>query len=283
MKYLWMIFCLLCAVNIAGQVIVNSDGSHSIISGNVIINSGGSHSVKSGNVIINPNGSHTLITGNDPLKSNKSSSAAWHDHGQTTATDTDKTSLVISHESYANPAQTKRVFLEKTITLPATQEAFWNELLAHCGKAYPGTLEAKPAPADFAGKELKMYVMSCDENTIKIPFYVGEDRSRTWVLTKTTDGILLKHDHRLENGSKDEITMYGGLTSNGGAANVQYFPADQETTDLIPDASANLWWVTIDKSHFSYNLRRVTTPNLFTVVFDLGKPVETPVLPWGYE
>ncbi len=164
-----------------------------------------------------------------------------------------------------------------------TQDAFWNAILAHCGKAYEGRLEADPAPEDFAGKELKMYVMSCEENVIKIPFYVGEDRSRTWVLTRTADGILLKHDHRLEDGSEDEVTMYGGHTSNGGAANVQFFPADQETTDLIPDASANLWWMTIDDSEFSYNLRRVTTPRLFSVVFDLKNPIETPEIPWGHE
>lgn len=168
------------------------------------------------------------------------------------------------------------------VILPADQQAFWDALLAHCGQAYLGTLEAKPAPADFAGKELKMYVMSCEENIIKIPFYVGEDRSRTWVLTKTAQGILLKHDHRLEDGSEDEDTMYGGLTSNTGSENVQFFPADQETTDLIPGAAANLWWITIDENQFSYNLRRVTGPNLFSVVFDLNNPIETPERPWGH-
>lgn len=178
---------------------------------------------------------------------------------------------------------TERKAIEKTIFLPTAQEDFWNELLTHCGKAYRGVFEGKPIPEDFAGKELKMYVMSCDDKTIKIPFYVGEDRSRTWVLTKTAGGILLKHDHRLEDGSHDEITMYGGLTSNGGSENVQFFPADQETTNLIPDAAANLWWITIDESQFSYNLRRVTTPNLFSVVFDLENPIDTPPLPWGHE
>lgn len=167
--------------------------------------------------------------------------------------------------------------------LPSTQEAFWNNLLTHCGKAYAGTLEAIPAPEDFAEKELKMYVMSCGEGTIKIPFYVGDDRSRTWVLTKTANGILLKHDHRLEDGSPDEVTMYGGLTSNAGSAEVQYFPADQETTDMLPGAAANLWWITLDKTTYSYNLRRVTSPNLFSVVFDLENPIEKPEIPWGHE
>ena len=172
---------------------------------------------------------------------------------------------------------------DDTTGLTATQEAFWEEISQHCGKAYAGSFVGQPVPAGFEGQEMKMYVMSCDENVIKIPFYVGEDRSRTWVLTKTDKGILLKHDHRLEDGTPDEETMYGGHTSHGGAENVQFFPADQETVDMIPGAAANLWWITIDKSQYSYNLRRVTGPNIFSVVFDLENPIEVPELPWGHE
>lgn len=170
-----------------------------------------------------------------------------------------------------------------TFKLSSAQEAFWGRLLKHCGKAYAGEFKSEQVPDDFAGKELKMYVMSCDEDTIKIPFYVGEDRSRTWVFTRTPNGILLKHDHRLEDGSDDEVTMYGGLTANGGSANVQYFPADEETNEMLPGAAANLWWVTVDNDTYSYNLRRVTGPNLFSVVFDLNNPIEAPELPWGHE
>ncbi len=46
------------------QVVVNSDGSHSVVTGNVIVNSDGSHSIMSGNVIVNPNGTHSVIAGN---------------------------------------------------------------------------------------------------------------------------------------------------------------------------------------------------------------------------
>lgn len=193
---------------------------------------------------------------------------------------TEKTSDVVEtvKTEVESSVDTKYVF-----NYSNSQEAFWNRLLAHCGKAYAGEFGSDPVPADFAGKELKMYVMSCDENTIKIPFYVGEDRSRTWVLTKTEHGIQLKHDHRLEDGSDDDVTMYGGLTANGGSAGVQYFPADEETNEMINGAAANLWWITIDENTYSYNLRRVTGPNLFSVVFDLNNPIETPELPWGHE
>ncbi|MEJ7559563.1 MAG: hypothetical protein WKF66_14740 [Pedobacter sp.] len=43
------------------QVIVNSDGSHSLITGNVVVNSDGTHSILNGNILVNPNGTHSLI------------------------------------------------------------------------------------------------------------------------------------------------------------------------------------------------------------------------------
>ena len=48
-----------------------------------------------------------------------------------------------------------------------------------------------------------MHVRSCEENRIRIPFFVGDDKSRTWVLTFDSDQIQLKHNHRHEDGSVD--------------------------------------------------------------------------------
>lgn len=163
-----------------------------------------------------------------------------------------------------------------------TQDAFWESLKKHCGKSYTGTYAFEKAPADFAGKDLVMYVMECSDNVIKIPFHVGDNLSRTWVFTRTADGIELKHDHRLEDGSHDKVTMYGGTTSNTGFADKQFFPADQETTDLISYASGNVWWVTVNDTEFSYNLVRADVPRPFRVVFDLTKEIPTPERPWGH-
>lgn len=51
------------AVGLA-QIVVNPDGTHSIVAGNVAINPDGTHSVIMGNIAINPNGTHSVITGN---------------------------------------------------------------------------------------------------------------------------------------------------------------------------------------------------------------------------
>lgn len=162
---------------------------------------------------------------------------------------------------------------------------FWNTLKNHCGKAYEGEITAGGVAGDsFTGKKLIMHVRACDENVIRIPFFVGDDRSRTWVLTLGEDNlILLKHDHRLEDGSEDEVTQYGGRTPNTGLADLQFFPADQETANLISYASNNVWWITVNDASFTYNLRRIGSDRLFSVKFDLKKEVEIPPAPWGSE
>jgi hypothetical protein len=159
---------------------------------------------------------------------------------------------------------------------------FWENLKSHCGKAYEGTITAGGKEGDgFVGEKLVMHVRSCEEKTIRIPFFVGEDKSRTWVLSLQEDNrILLKHDHRHKDGSEEEVTQYGGLSSNTGLPDIQFFPADQHTSNLIPLASTNVWWFTIDDSSITYNLRRIGSDRLFTVQFDLTKEIETPGAPW---
>lgn len=161
--------------------------------------------------------------------------------------------------------------------------AFWQELKALQGKSFEGRLVTDPANDDFAGKKLVMHVLYADDEKILIPFNVGDDRSRTWIFKYKQGRIELKHDHRMPDGSEDEITMYGGTSSNHGKAGMQVFPADQETTELLTEAFSNVWWVTADSSSFTYNLRRLGTERVFTVAFDLTKEIQKPSPSWGWE
>ncbi len=161
---------------------------------------------------------------------------------------------------------------------------FKKQIEKHCGKSYEGIITEGGKEGDgFTGERLVMQVLSCEENQIKIPFYVGNDKSRTWILTFKDNRVQLKHDHRHEDGTDDEITMYGGTTSNTGHAGIQFFPADQETCDMIDYACNNVWWMTIDDTSFTYNLKRIGSDRLFTVKFDLTKSVEFKEKPWGWE
>lgn len=162
---------------------------------------------------------------------------------------------------------------------------FWDQLQQHCGKAYAGEIVAGGKEGDgFTGEKLIMHVRRCKEKELRIPFFVGKDKSRTWVLTLDDNNlILLKHDHRLVDGTEDKVTQYGGKTTNTGLSNIQFFPADQETADLIAYASTNTWWITLDDTSFTYNLRRIGSDRLFSVKFDLTTPVDSPGAPWGSE
>lgn len=64
---------------------------------------------------------------------------------------------------------------------------------------------------------------------------------------------------------------------------VSFFLRTKQTSNLISYASNNVWWVTIDKTSFTYNLRRIGTDRFFSVKFDLTKEIKTPSAPWGSE
>lgn len=171
-------------------------------------------------------------------------------------------------------------------------EALLAGFRALCGRAFEGRVEVDtPATPDspFDGKRLVMHVRECTDGVARVPFHVGDDRSRTWVFTRTADGLRLKHDHRHPDGTPDALTMYGGDTARGAmhvdgrmrlefpvdAESIAVFQAEGRTASLT-----NTWAVEIGQGTFVYELAR---PNgrLFRVVFDLTRPVTPPPAPWG--
>ena len=158
-----------------------------------------------------------------------------------------------------------------------------------CGRAFEGKVVTNdPADANFASQKLVMHVRECSEAEVRIPFHVGGDRSRTWVLTRTEAGLRLKHDHRHEDGTSDKLTMYGGDSRSTGTAHRQEFPADNDSIALFTRegrqvSSSNVWAMEVTDSLFAYELRRPPIPvcRFFRVEFDLAKPVDPPPSPWG--
>jgi hypothetical protein len=163
------------------------------------------------------------------------------------------------------------------------QEAFWSALAEVCGQAFEGSVqEAEPVDTTFTGRTLVMHVRECAENEIRIPFHVGDNRSRTWVFTRTETGLRLKHDHRHADGTADEVTQYGGDTADPGSPTRQSFPADEQTATLLPAAATNVWTVEVEPGiRFAYSLRREGTDRRFRAEFDLTRSVEAPPPPWG--
>ena len=143
------------------------------------------------------------------------------------------------------------------------QDAFFNNIKQLCGARFEGVSVFPEDPGDaFRDKTLLAVIETCSDEVIRIPFHVGEDTSRTWVLTRVDDGLELKHDHRHADGTPDEVTMYGGTTSSPGTGLSQSFPADDYTAKLIPEASTNEWSLTLtaDFNGLTYYLERHGKP-----------------------
>ncbi|WP_313160475.1 hypothetical protein [Stenotrophomonas sp.] len=174
----------------------------------------------------------------------------------------------------------------------APSDAFMAAVAAHCGKAFEGRIVANEprtdAPDPFEGKRLVMHVRGCDDpaHELRIPFHVGDDHSRTWVLTRTSHGLRLKHDHRHADGSPDAISLYGGDSKPPGTAQRQEFPVDADSVamfrkaDMLPSVH-NTWAMEVDPDQrFIYELTR-PGGRRFQVAFDLARPVALPPPPWG--
>jgi len=173
--------------------------------------------------------------------------------------------------------------------IPDPQQEWWDAVEALCGNAYAGQMVRYDPELDtgWLDRDVIMHVRECSDGEIRIPLHVGDDRSRTWVLTRTADGIRLKHDHRHEDGTADESTWYGGDTAGPGTANRQEFPADEYSRALFveqdhPDGAHNVWIMEVHPGdRFVYNLTRPDRD--FAAEFDLTAPVAAPPAPWGAE
>jgi hypothetical protein len=168
-------------------------------------------------------------------------------------------------------------------SLPVSQQEFWSALHDLCARAFAGALRQAPeGDSTFTGLDLVMHVRECEDDEIRVPFHVGSNRSRTWIVSRTSAGLRLKHDHRHEDGTEDEITQYGGDTRGPGSRTSQEFFADAHTAALIPAAATNVWTIEIlPGQSFAYALRREGTDRRFRIEFDLTRTVSVPPAPWG--
>ena len=119
-----------------------------------------------------------------------------------------------------------------------------------CGKAFAGRIVANlPPPSGedaFSGKALVMHVRACGR-TIAIPFHVGDDRSRTWVITPHRP-LVSPEARPPARGRQPRHARrsYGGDAVAPGTAGRQEFPVDafpkRSSFGRGMDASiANIW------------------------------------------
>ena len=170
------------------------------------------------------------------------------------------------------------------VSIP-THDAFFSSIALHCGKAFEGKVAVDNQPSPAFDAKLIMFVRKCSQSELQIPFYVGDNASRTWIIKKTGSGLSLKHDHRHKDGTDDPVTMYGGHTLGAGFNQIQSFPADEYSKALFAEyglaqSITNTWQIFIYPDVFSYRLIR--DGREFRVDFDLTKSIPEPDAPWGY-
>ncbi len=173
--------------------------------------------------------------------------------------------------------------LSACATTPRTpapqQDAFMASLNALCRQSFLGrVVTTDAADADFRAQRLIMHVRDCSADEVRIPFHVGDDTSRTWVISRNEHGgLTLKHDHRDPQGQPDGLHWYGGDTASAGTANRQEFPVDQFSIDLFNAGNAqvsttNVWAVEVHPGRiYAYELRRANRH--LRVEFDLTRPL----------
>lgn len=171
---------------------------------------------------------------------------------------------------------------------PEPFEQFFDALAEQCGNAYPGGLTLEP-PGDemLTGTEmLIVHFRECDENQLKLPFHIeledenDWDRSRTWIYTKHSNNLELRHDHRMPDGSDDDFTMYGGFSYGEGTAVRHEFQSIERTEET---GIFRGWRIEIEPGvRYTYGTIRDTTWS-WRVDFDLTEPLdELPPAPWGH-
>lgn len=146
-----------------------------------------------------------------------------------------------------------------------SSDAFFENLTALCGGSYLGQITSNQAvDADWIASVLVVGPVSCEDDVIRMPLAVGEDRSRTWVVSLNEDELEFRHEHVEPDGSPSAVTQYGGFASVGGTAERQEFPADELTrenfweNDLIVSLP-NVWTLTFDGQSLGYTLSRPST------------------------
>ncbi|MDN7126146.1 hypothetical protein J6J08_01955 [Pseudidiomarina sp. 1APR75-33.1] len=165
------------------------------------------------------------------------------------------------------------------------QDAFMAKFTPYCGNAYAAEIVADNQLSETWQQDLVVHIRDCEANVIRMPLHVGEDRSRTWVLTRTTDGIDFQHIHLHEDGTPDAVSPYGGQTVAIGSPDMQAFPVDEASKALFIEngldvSTANTWIISFEDETMYYELTRPGRE--FVVAVDLSQPVTEPPAAWGY-
>ena len=144
------------------------------------------------------------------------------------------------------------------------RDQFMATLQNMCGQRFEGGLTYAIDPKNpYVDKKMSTEII-CTSTDVRMPVLVGEDRSRTWIFTRTPAGLDLRHDHRHPDGTPEAVTMYGGMANDAGSALSQSFLADAHTFKVFPGSETNVWTTSLsaDGTVLTYHLDRHAKPRI---------------------
>ncbi len=175
--------------------------------------------------------------------------------------------------------------------VPVSQpfEQFFQQLSLQCGNAYPGKLTLEPEGDDMlTGTELLIvHFRECSDTQLKLPFHIeleasqSWNRSRTWIISKHSEQLELRHDHRTQQGDDDKVTMYGGFSVGAGTVISQQFQSLDRTAE---SGYFRGWRIEIEPGvRYTYGTVRGDAWS-WRIDFDLSQPLaQSPSAPWGHQ
>lgn len=149
----------------------------------------------------------------------------------------------------------------------APQQAFISNLASLCGETFVGasTYPDNPEHA-LVDTELRAHISHCEDGLVHVDLYRdGDTWHATWIVSEKEDGLHLYHDHigaKEYPEGEEPLTGYGGFADDRGSEFAQYFPADEATAEMLPEAATNEWRMEMDLQNgiFVYALERHNQP-----------------------
>ncbi len=158
-----------------------------------------------------------------------------------------------------------------TAEIDPVHQAFFENLAQLCGETFEGDGVYPDDDPDhpLVNTGLRNYVSECTDDRVRIELYRngGEYWHGAWVLEKRERGLHLFHDHLGDERTEEDLGEgdshgYGGYASHDGTPTRQYFPADDVTAEMLPEAATNVWMMEmdLDAGTFVYYLERHDAP-----------------------
>ncbi len=156
------------------------------------------------------------------------------------------------------------------------QSEFFDNLYALCGETFVGEATYPDNSGHpLVDTELRTHISECDDSMVRIELIRdGDYWHGAWVIEKREDGLHLYHDHlgevrTMDDLGEDDAHGYGGYASDAGSATHQFFPADDATAEMLPEAATNVWMMELDleNDRFIYYLERHDEPRFRAELF----------------